>query len=42
VLTTNLAFSEWPRIFPSATSAIALIDRIEAEEAKRKPRRKGP
>jgi DNA replication protein DnaC len=57
VLTTNLAFSEWPSIFPSATSAIALIDRIvhhadvipiegkswrlrEAEEAKRKPRRK--
>jgi len=59
VLTTNLAFSEWPTIFPSATSAIALIDRIvhhadviqiegkswrlrEAEEAKRKPRRKKP
>lgn len=57
VLTTNLAFSEWPSIFPSATSAIALIDRIvhhadvipiegkswrlrEAEEAKRKPKRK--
>lgn len=59
VLTTNLAFSEWPTIFPSATSAIALIDRIvhhadvipiegkswrlrEAEEAKRKPKRKKP
>jgi DNA replication protein DnaC len=59
VLMTNLAFSEWPTIFPSATSAIALIDRIvhhadvtqlegksrrlrEAEEAKRKPRRKKP
>jgi len=28
VLTTNLAFSEWPSIFPSATSAIALIDRV--------------
>ena len=28
VLTTNLAFSEWPTIFPSATSATALIDRI--------------
>jgi DNA replication protein DnaC len=28
VLTTNLAFSEWPSIFPSATSVIALIDRI--------------
>lgn len=57
VLTTNLAFSEWPSVFPSATSAIALIDRIvhhadviqvegkswrlrEAEEAKRRPRKK--
>jgi len=28
VLTTNLAFSEWPTIFPSATSATALIDRL--------------
>ena len=28
VLTTNLPFSEWPSIFPSATSATALIDRI--------------
>ena len=28
VLTTNLAFSDWPSIFPSATTAIALIDRI--------------
>jgi DNA replication protein DnaC len=28
VLTTNLAFSDWPSIFPTATSAIALIDRI--------------
>lgn len=28
VLTTNLAFSDWPSIFPSATSAIALIDRV--------------
>lgn len=28
VLTTNLAFSEWPSVFPSATSATALIDRI--------------
>lgn len=28
VLTTNLAFSEWPTIFPSATSATALIDRV--------------
>jgi DNA replication protein DnaC len=28
VLTTNLAFSDWPTIFPSATSATALIDRI--------------
>jgi DNA replication protein DnaC len=57
VLTTNLAFSDWPSIFPSATSATALIDRVvhhadvisiegksyrlrEAEEAKRRPRRK--
>ena len=28
VLTTNLAFSDWPSIFPSATSATALIDRL--------------
>ncbi len=28
VLTTNLAFSDWPTIFPSATSATALIDRL--------------
>lgn len=28
VLTTNLAFSDWPSIFPSATSATALIDRV--------------
>lgn len=28
VLTTNLAFKEWPTIFPNATCATALIDRI--------------
>lgn len=28
ILTTNLAFSDWPTIFPNATSATALIDRI--------------
>ena len=28
VLTTNLAFSQWPGIFPNATSATALIDRV--------------
>jgi DNA replication protein DnaC len=28
VLTTNLAFSDWPSIFPNATSAIGLIDRV--------------
>ena len=28
VLTTNLAFTEWPTIFPNAGSAIALIDRL--------------
>jgi len=28
VITTNLAFSDWPSIFPNATSAVALIDRI--------------
>ena len=28
VLTTNLAFSGWPGIFPNATSATALIDRV--------------
>lgn len=28
VLTTNLAFSEWNTIFPNATSAVALIDRL--------------
>jgi DNA replication protein DnaC len=27
VLTTNLAFSDWPTIFPNATCAIALVDR---------------
>ncbi len=27
VMTTNLAFSEWPSIFPNATCATALIDR---------------
>jgi hypothetical protein len=28
VLTTNLAFSDWKSIFPNATSATALIDRL--------------
>lgn len=28
VLTTNLAFSEWPTVFPNASCAIALIDRV--------------
>lgn len=28
VLTTNLAFSDWPSIFSNAGSAVALIDRI--------------
>ena len=28
VLTTNLAFSDWPTVFPNATSATALIDRL--------------
>ena len=28
VLTTNLPFSEWPTIFPSAATATALIDRV--------------
>jgi DNA replication protein DnaC len=28
VLTTNLAFLDWPTIFPSATCATALIDRV--------------
>jgi DNA replication protein DnaC len=28
VLTTNLAFSNWPTIFPNATCATALIDRV--------------
>jgi DNA replication protein DnaC len=28
VLTTNLAFSDWPTVFPSATCATALIDRV--------------
>ena len=26
-MTTNLAFSDWPTIFPTATCATALIDR---------------
>lgn len=28
VITTNLAFSQWPTIFPNATCATALIDRL--------------
>ena len=28
VLTTNLPFRDWPTIFPNATSATALIDRV--------------
>jgi DNA replication protein DnaC len=28
VLTTNLAFIEWPTIFPNAASTTALIDRV--------------
>jgi DNA replication protein DnaC len=28
VLTTNLAFRDWPSVFPNATCAVALIDRI--------------
>lgn len=28
VLTTNLPFSEWPNVFPNATCATALIDRV--------------
>lgn len=28
VITTNLAFSDWPGVFPNATCATALIDRI--------------
>lgn len=28
VLTTNLAFSDWPTVFPNATCATALIDRV--------------
>jgi DNA replication protein DnaC len=28
VLTTNLAFRDWPTIFPTAGSAVALIDRL--------------
>jgi len=28
LVTTNLAFSQWPGIFPNATSATALIDRV--------------
>ncbi len=28
LITTNLAFSDWPTIFPNATSATALIDRV--------------
>jgi DNA replication protein DnaC len=28
VLTTNLAFEDWPTIFPNATCATALIDRV--------------
>ena len=27
-ITTNLAFSDWPTVFPNATCATALIDRV--------------
>ncbi len=27
-MTTNLAFSDWPTIFPNAACATALIDRV--------------
>jgi DNA replication protein DnaC len=27
-ITTNLAFKDWPTIFPNATCATALIDRV--------------
>jgi DNA replication protein DnaC len=27
-LTTNLAFSAWPTVFPNASCAVALIDRV--------------
>ena len=28
MLTTNLAFQDWPSVFPNATCATALIDRV--------------
>ncbi len=28
LLTTNLAFSEWPTVFPNATCTVALVDRL--------------
>lgn len=28
VLTTNLAFSDWPQVFPGAACTVALIDRV--------------
>ena len=28
MLTTNLAFNDWPTIFPNAACATALIDRL--------------
>ena len=28
MLTTNLAFADWPTVFPNATCATALIDRV--------------
>jgi len=27
-ITTNLAFSAWPSVFPNASCAVALIDRV--------------
>jgi hypothetical protein len=27
-LTTNLAFTDWPSVFPNTTYAVALIDRV--------------
>jgi hypothetical protein len=28
IITTNLAFSDWPTVFPNASCAVAMIDRL--------------
>jgi DNA replication protein DnaC len=40
VLTTNLAFQDWPSVFPNATCATALIDRVIQSRRRHRDRRR--